>query len=256
MTVSVDYLEAAQWNAFFQIAALCGRTPPDMTAADVEGGAEALLTAYRRRGQPGAGLHLRTALVRLRATLFHAGITDQPPRLVHFDRAAARSAEWAAMGTAYAATAQRYVTQIALSLRPSTVRDAERSLRELGTFLAGYAPEVSGVADIRRGHIEAYKTWLAGRPKLGGGTLHRHTIRSRLLTLRCFFERVAEWGYDDAPARPLIFYGDLPIPDQPLPRFIDDAASAKLLRAARADPDPFVRVVVELLARTGCARGS
>lgn len=35
----------------------------------------------------------------------------------------------------------------------------------------------------------------------------------------------------------------------------DDAASAKLLRAARADDDPFVRLVVELLARTGLRKG-
>jgi len=154
-----------------------------------------------------------------------------------------------------AATAQRYLDQIALSLRPSTIGEAERSLRELGCFLAGEAPEVAGVADINRSHIEAYKLWLAARPRLGGGALHRHTIRARLLTLRTFFERVAEWGYDDAPSRPLIFGGDLPIPDQPLPRFIDDAASAKLLRAARADPDPFVRLVIELLARTGPRKG-
>lgn len=128
-------------------------------------------------------------------------------------------------------------------------------MRELGSFLAREAPEVAGVADIRRHHIEAYKTWLAERPRLGGGVLHRHTVRARLLTLRCFFERVAEWRYPDAPYRPLIFAGDLPIPDQPPPRFIDDAASAELLRTARADPGPFVRLVIELLARTGLRKG-
>jgi len=154
-----------------------------------------------------------------------------------------------------AATAHRYLAQIELSLRPSTVGEAERSLRELGVFLAREAPEVATLADIRRHHVEAYKTWLAGRPRRGGGTLHRHTIRARLLTLRCFFERITEWDYQDAPTRPLIFDGDLPIPDQPLPRFIDDADSAKLLRAARADADPFVRLVVELLARTGLRKG-
>ena len=40
-----------------------------------------------------------------------------------------------------------------------------------------------------------------------------------------------------------------------LPRFLDDAASAKLLRAARADPDPFARLAIELLARTGLRKG-
>src|ERR1019366_1866496 len=46
----------------------------------------------------------------------------------------------------------------------------------------------------------------------------------------------------------------LPRLDDPLPRFIDDAAAAKLLRAARAQEDPFARLTVEFLARTGLRR--
>ena len=49
----------------------------------------------------------------------------------------------------------------------------------------------------------------------------------------------------------LVFAGDLPRRDEPLPRFLDDGAAAKLLRAARADPEPFTRLCVEFLARTG-----
>ncbi|MGH8918166.1 MAG: tyrosine-type recombinase/integrase [Actinomycetes bacterium] len=245
----------AQWQAFAQVAALHGVTPACVTAAQLDVGEAALLGAFVRPGRPKSGHKLRTALVRLRATLFHAGVIDVPPRLRKPNTGELKAAEWGRVAPTLAATARRYLAQIELSLRPSTVGEAERSLRELGCFLAWEAPDVAGVADIRRHHIEAYKTWLAGRPRRGGGTLHRHTIRARLLTLRCFFERVAEWGYEDAPPRPLIFDGDLPIPDQPLPRFIDDAASAKLLRAARADADPFVRLVVELLARTGLRKG-
>ena len=51
-----------------------------------------------------------------------------------------------------------------------------------------------------------------------------------------------------------MFAGDIPRRDQPLPRFIDDAAAAKLLRAAREHPDPFTRLAVEFLARTGLRR--
>jgi len=43
--------------------------------------------------------------------------------------------------------------------------------------------------------------------------------------------------------------------DKPLPRFLDDAAAAKLLRTARQDTDPLARLVTELLARTGMRRG-
>lgn len=245
----------AQWSALAQLAALHGVTPGSVTADQLEHGATALLDAYARPCRPKAGHKLRTAVVRLRATLFHSGLIDVSPRLQRPDRSATRAAEWAAVAPVVAASAARYLAQIELSLRPSTVADAERSLRELASFLAREAAEVSCVADIRRHHIEAYKLWLAERPCRRGGNLHRHTIRARLQTLRCFFERIAEWGYEDAPPRPLIFQGDLPLPDQPLPRFIDDAASAKLLRAARADDDPFVRLVVELLARTGLRKG-
>src|SRR5262249_770998 len=57
------------------------------------------------------------------------------------------------------------------------------------------------------------------------------------------------------PTGPLMFPGDLPIIDKPLPRFLDDAAATKLLRSARADPDPLSRLIIELLARTGIRRG-
>jgi integrase len=40
-----------------------------------------------------------------------------------------------------------------------------------------------------------------------------------------------------------------------LPRFLDDAEAAKLMRTSRADPDPLSRLIVELLARTGIRKG-
>ena len=69
------------------------------------------------------------------------------------------------------------------------------------------------------------------------------------------FQRLIEWGVADAPARAPLFPHDLPIKDDPLPRFLDDAAATKLLVAARADPDPLVRLIVEFLARTGMRKG-
>jgi hypothetical protein len=47
----------------------------------------------------------------------------------------------------------------------------------------------------------------------------------------------------------------LPKLDDPLPRFIDDGAAKKLIQAARATDDPFARLAVEFLARTGLRRG-
>ncbi len=246
---------AAQWHVLAQIAAIYGVPSGRVTAEQIDEGGAALLAAFAHPDRPKGGHKTRSAVVRLRATMFHAGLTNTPPRLRKPNTGAVRAAEWAIVAPGFAATAHRYLDQIELSLRPSSVADAERALRELGVFLAGHALDVAGVADITRAHVEAYKTWLTARPRHGGGTLHRHTIRGRLLTLRCFFERIAEWDYHDAPSRPLIFNFNLPIANQPLPRFLDDAAFAKLLRAARADPDPFARLVVEMLSRTGLRKG-
>jgi integrase len=148
-----------------------------------------------------------------------------------------------------------YLEQIRLSLRPATVGRAEAVLREFACFLADHASEVARVADIRRAHIEAYKLRLAARPSARGGRLSKLGLADHLGCLRTFLERLTEWQGPDTPAGVLVFAGDLPLRDQPLPRFLDDGAAAKLLQAARADPDPFVRLCVEFLARTGLRKG-
>jgi site-specific recombinase XerD len=151
-----------------------------------------------------------------------------------------------------AEAAQRYVAQITLSLRPATVKHIEHDLREFAAWLAHEHPTVATCADLQRHHIEQYKAWVAAKPaRYTGKPLNRLSIKNRLINLHCFFDRITEWGYPNPPQRPLIFAGDIPIVDKPLPRFLDDAAATKLMRTARADPDPLSRLIVELLARTG-----
>lgn len=154
-----------------------------------------------------------------------------------------------------AATMLRYLDQIALSLRPASVRAAEGILRGFAGWIAANHPEVVGLADVGRRHIEAYKAYLPTRPgKNGMPPLSDQTIRIKLGTLRTFFERTSEWGYQDAPTKVLIFNGDLPTPDDPLPKFLSDVDAAKLMRAA-ADAHPTRRLVIEMLARTGLRVG-
>ena len=81
------------------------------------------------------------------------------------------------------------------------------------------------------------------------------TIAHRLGTLRMFFIRIEEWGWDEAPPRVPILLGDVPRQDHPLPKALDDAAAGKLLRAARNDRKLLVRVSVEMLLRTGMRVG-
>jgi len=73
--------------------------------------------------------------------------------------------------------------------------------------------------------------------------------------LRNFFERLRDWDYDDAPSRTLIFPGDFPQADEPLPKFLDDPTMEKFTAALANDPDPRRRVMVEILAQTGIRVG-
>ena len=105
------------------------------------------------------------------------------------------------------------------------MENVEATLREFAGFAAERDPAARCVADLGRRHVEGYKLWLAERPAARGGPLHRHTIKDRLCALRGFFTRLIEWDIPDAPARVPVLPSDFPIADQPLPRFLDDAAA-------------------------------
>jgi len=153
------------------------------------------------------------------------------------------------------ATMRRYLEQIACVLRPGSVNGTDLALRSFATFLVETAPEVTSTAHVTRRDIENFKPWLPKRPGQNKARLTTATLAHRLGTLRMFFVRIEEWGWEEAPARVPMFPGDLPRQDHPLPKALDDAAAAKLLRAAQADKRLLVRVTVEVLLRTGLRVG-
>ncbi len=169
-----------------------------------------------------------------------------------------RGPDWdtlAAQGAAgLTATMRRYLDQVALSLAAESIRSYASTLRQFTAFLLDFDPSLQRVADIDRYHLEAYKRHLT-QPRPDGVVLSKLTRRQRLRTLRVFFERIIEWGYDDAPARNPLYHGDIPRRDEPLPRFLDDPTAAKFMRALAAEPDSYRRLVVEILARTGLRVG-
>ena len=243
---------ALQWHMLAMLAAATGTTVDHVDTEIFLTGRRLLLDAYRHRGRPDSGRGPAAVLHRLQTTLFHDQVIDTVARPGHVP---VRERGWAGVAPAYRQAAQRYVAQVSLSLRPSTVASIERDLRFLGRWLATHHPGIVRLAQLHRTHLEDYKTHLATAPSRTGAPLDRVSIKNILINLRCFFTRITEWGYPDTPTRPLLFDADLPIIDKPLPRFLDDAAATKLLRAARVEPDPFARLVVELLARTGMRKG-
>jgi hypothetical protein len=105
---------------------------------------------------------------------------------------------------------RRYLDQLACILRPGSVSGADLALRSLAGFLVEQTPEVRFIADIRRQHIEDFRTWLTDRPGYRTGRLTPATLAHRLGTLRMFFVRITDWNWPEAPARIPIIPADLP----------------------------------------------
>jgi len=241
-----------QWTALGYLSAIAGAQPQRITLDQLQAARAELLAALGRSWAPGAEHQLRAATFGLEATLFHLGVLDRLPTTKRRrPRARSREEKWAHLPAPVTATMHHYLDQMALSLRPATVERYEVWLRQFAGFLAACSQPPARIREVHRAHIEMFKAHL-GAPAAGRDQrLARGSVRDALVVLRCFFERLVEWDHPDAPPRVPVFTGDIPVKDRPLPRFLDDGAAAKLLRAAREHRDPFVRVCVETLARTG-----
>ena len=244
-----------QWWAVAKVAAVAGVPPDTLSRAKFETARDQLIDAMLRLGPRSGHRTLSIRLFGAEATLYHAGVIDGQPRKRKENQAELRGRQWASVPARLAETLQGYVEQMRVTLRPSSVPHVEGTLREFALWLRDRAPDVQAVRDLRRSHIERYKRHLAERPNRRGQRCSKRTIAGALGTLRICLERLGEWGGEDAPVRTLMFPGDVPKLDDPLPRFIDDGAAKKLIEAGRATDDPFARLVVEFLARTGMRRG-
>ena len=244
-----------QWWAVAKIAAVAGVPPHKLNRTRFDAARAELLAAALREDRRSAHRSLSTRLYGAEATLYHAGVIDGTPRKRAANQATLRQQEWASVPARLAETLQGYAEQMRVTLRPNSMPHIERTLREFALWLRDQAPEVTAVRDLRRAHIERYKRHVAQKPNLRGGRLSKRTLAGELSTLRICLERLGEWDGEDAPARTLMFPGDVPKLDDPLPRFIDDGAARKLIQAARASDDRFARLTVEFLARTGLRRG-
>jgi integrase/recombinase XerD len=134
---------AVQWHMLAMLAAATQTTVDRIDTASFLTGRKLLLDAYRRHGRPEAGRNPAAVLHRLQTTLFHDQVVDVIARPGHVP---VRERGWAGVAGSYQEAAQRYVAQVSLSLRPSTVTAIERDLRFFGRWLATYHPDVVRLA--------------------------------------------------------------------------------------------------------------
>lgn len=112
-----------------------------------------------------------------------------------------------------AATMRRYLDQLVISLRASSVTCIETTLRQFDGHVVTDSAVVAG-AGIDRARVEDYKEWLAAR---GGyrrnSRVSETTIGMRIGRLSAFYNRILEWDYLDAPTHSAVFSSDRPIKD-------------------------------------------
>lgn len=188
------------WSKFAQICVIAGTTTEALTSAEY---VAARAQFHSRPRTPAASAQILGSTIGARDRL-------GPSRGVR----------------ARYATMRRYLDQIGISLRASSVQCIETTLRQFAGHLATTSNVVC-VADIDRTHIEAYKTWLAARPGYRKNTsLSKTALGMRMGHLSAFYQRIIEWDYPDVPARAPVYSSDRPIKDKPLPRLLDDGAAA------------------------------
>jgi integrase len=133
------------------------------------------------------------------------------------------------------------------------------SLIIFGEYLAANHPDVHRLEQLERAHIEGFLVWNHGRPWRGRLARDQPVAASvskrAVVDLRAFFEDLAVWGWAERPGRPLIFAGDIPRLDRPLPRALAPDADRDLMAAVNDLVDPFARHGLTILRGTGMRLG-
>lgn len=238
-----------------------------LTIADLAAFTDDLKLAHQKIEGRWHGSHVKEGLpaawynhlLGMRNVLYHLGIFPQKtldrPKGLTFEE------QWKQVPPRIKDTVARYLQQITFCFRLGTVKQERSRLFHFFSWLATTMPEIKSVNEIRREHIEAFKEylhWLPPHPRLHrppGTTLSPVSRHKILCGLYYFLQRITEWGWPDAPNRPLMFYQDLPRLGQALPRFLDEVEAARFLERARNHPDLFTRVCGVTLILTGLRQG-
>ena len=112
-----------------------------------------------------------------------------------------------------------YLRAKSATCTPKTVSSLATRLAHFGRFLPATDPDLTSLADLnRRRHIEPFITSLT--TAVNSVTGEPITVADRIRRVHAvgnFLAQIAEWGWDDAPRRRLVFPSDMPRPDRPLP---------------------------------------
>lgn len=182
--------------------------------------------------------HYRSALYAARAVIYHLGAPAElaPKRSTLGRWSWERHLDGVNDGLRRSMVA--YLERCTATLSRSTVSGTASELAHFGRFLASVDPDLDSFAGLdRRRHVEPYLSAVAAAVNHRSGLpIAASTQRSRIQVVGRMLEAMAEWGWEDAPARRLIFERDSPRLPHPLPRYLPPDADRRLVAALEASP--------------------
>ncbi len=232
-----------------------GRRLEQITEADL---AQLLAACRQRQATDGPGFkHYSGAVHATRQVLFHLGVVQTAPVNVATLLRQSFTQRMRDATPALRPTFAAYLERLVGTHSRSTVTGTASRLNHFAAHLAGIDPGLTSLAGLdRRRHIESYLTATAEAVNSRtGAPLSASERRARVLAVHCLLNDIAEWGWDDAPPRRLVFTSDLPKLPRPLPRYLTPDLDRRLAGALRSWPDRFGADALLLQRATGLRIG-
>jgi integrase len=205
-----------------------GRRLEQLTIADLEEFAAACRERQQRTGKDWS--HYKAALGNTQRILFHLQILPEPPKPAG---PATFPERLAGITPQIASALTSYLERKRATCTARTVSSLATRLTHFGRFLTETDPGLTALKHLdRRRHIEPYLSWLVDAPSSKNQTVITVAERSRrVLAAATFLTDITQWGWDDAPARRLMFSSDVPRLPRALPRYLPVDADRRLTAA-------------------------
>jgi len=212
-----------------------GRGLDELTAADFEDLAAAGKQREQQTGR--TWRHYRVTCHSARQVLFHLSVLDSPnpPALVPVSLEQRMAQVPELLQEAFVG----YLKRKSATCRPKTVSSLATRLSHFGRFLGEVDPDLTSLSGLdRRRHIEPFITSLLDATSMTTGDPIGLSDRARRIhAVSNFLAEITEWGWDEAPARTLLFTSDLPRLPKPLPRYLPVDADRRLSAALSDSPN-------------------
>jgi len=213
-----------------------GRPLSGLTVQDLQQIADAFARCAAAKDNTSTWANDRGLVTATHRVLFHLGVLPTPPqdpRQRH-----GLSGHYSGVPHPLRQVFLDYCAQAAATRAPATIKAIASHLAAFGRFLASCDPPVTNLANLHRHpHLEAWLSALAQARHSDGRPMSTGHRRGQILTVRQFLADITEWGWPDAPARPLLFTRDIPAAPHALPRYLPPDADHRLQAALREVSD-------------------